>query len=72
MGCGLRTRASHNRRGWRAHLRFRDLLRENPALASEYAREKERLALLHPNNREAYQGEKDKVVERILVRDESP
>ena len=52
---------------WREHLRFRDLLRMNPALASEYAREKERLALLHPNNREAYQREKDKVVERILA-----
>jgi GrpB-like predicted nucleotidyltransferase (UPF0157 family) len=53
---------------WREHLRFRDLLRLNPALASEYAREKERLALVHPDNREAYQREKDKVVERILAR----
>ena len=55
---------------WRVHLRFRDLLRTHPALAREYAREKERLALLHRDNREAYQREKDKVVERILARDE--
>lgn len=53
---------------WRVTLRFRDLLRMNPALASEYAREKERLALLHPGNREVYQQEKDKVVESILNR----
>jgi len=55
---------------WREILRFRDLLRMNPALASEYAREKERLAQLHANNREAYQRGKDLVVESILARDE--
>jgi len=53
---------------WRVILRFRDLLRMNPALASEYAREKERLALQNPGNREAYQRGKDKVVESILAR----
>jgi Uncharacterized conserved protein len=55
---------------WRVTLRFRDLLRLNPALASEYAREKERLALLHAGNREMYQREKDIVVESILARNE--
>jgi GrpB-like predicted nucleotidyltransferase (UPF0157 family) len=55
---------------WRVMLRFRDLLRMNPALASEYAREKERLALLHSGYREVYQREKDMVVESILARDE--
>jgi GrpB-like predicted nucleotidyltransferase (UPF0157 family) len=53
---------------WRLTLKFRDLLRMNPALASEYARAKERLALLHPGNREVYQREKDMVVESILAR----
>ena len=42
----------------------------NPALASEYARKKERLVLLHAGNREVYQREKDMVVESILARDE--
>jgi len=54
---------------WRVTLRFRDLLRMNPGLASEYAREKERLALRHYSNREDYQREKDIVVENILARD---
>lgn len=55
---------------WRVTLRFRDLLRMNLALASEYAREKERLALLHSGNREGYQRDKNKVVESILAKDE--
>ena len=54
---------------WRETLRFRDLLRMNPDLAAEYASAKERLALLHPGNREAYQRGKDKVVESILARE---
>ena len=57
---------------WRVTLRFRDLLRMSPGLASEYAREKERLALLHAGNREVYQREKDTVVESILARNELP
>jgi len=55
---------------WRETLRFRDLLRGNPALAGEYAREKERLALMNSGDREVYQREKDMVVESILARDE--
>ncbi len=53
---------------WREILRFRDLLRLNPVLAGEYAREKERLVLLHSGNREVYQQEKDKIVESLLTR----
>ena len=54
---------------WRVTLRFRDLLRANSELANEYAREKERLVLLHTGNREMYQREKDKIVESILAKD---
>ena len=53
---------------WRVTLQFRDLLRANPLLADEYAREKERLARLHSNDRDAYQKAKDHVVEKILAR----
>ena len=55
---------------WKVTLRFRDLLRMHPDLASEYAREKVRLAQVHFNNREAYQREKDKIVESILGREQ--
>jgi GrpB-like predicted nucleotidyltransferase (UPF0157 family) len=60
--------------GWRATLRFRDLLRRNPPLAREYALAKERLALLHSRDRQAYQRGKDEIVERILATEagESP
>jgi len=51
---------------WNATLRFRDLLRTNPALAAEYASEKQRLARLYSDNRDMYQREKDKIVESIL------
>ena len=53
---------------WRVTLEFRDVLRANAELANEYAREKERLALVHSHNREAYQLEKDKIVGDILSR----
>jgi hypothetical protein len=52
--------------GWKVTLRFRDLLRTHPDLASEYDREKKRLARVYFDDREAYQREKDKVVESIL------
>lgn len=60
---------------WKVTLRFRDLLRMNRVLADEYAREKERLVLLHFGDREAYQREKGKIVQSILARgtvDEPP
>lgn len=53
---------------WKVTLRFRDLLRMHPHLASEYAREKEHLARAYAGDREGYQREKDKVVEGILER----
>jgi GrpB-like predicted nucleotidyltransferase (UPF0157 family) len=53
---------------WRSALRFRDLLRESPEIAGEYAREKERLAKLHPRDRASYQREKGTLVEEILTR----
>ena len=53
---------------WKGTLRFRDLLRTHPHLASEYACEKERLARTYADDREGYQREKDKVVESILER----
>lgn len=54
---------------WGKTLRFRDLLRENRALADKYAREKERLVLIHHGNREAYQREKGRMIESILARE---
>lgn len=56
---------------WRVTLRFRDSLRRHPHLAREYAREKERLARAHADDREAYQREKDKIVESLLGRCDS-
>jgi GrpB-like predicted nucleotidyltransferase (UPF0157 family) len=49
-------------------MKFRDLLRMDPVLANQYAREKERLALLNSGDRDAYQREKDKIVQSILAR----
>lgn len=51
---------------WRSTLRFRDLLRARPELAREYANEKERLVRQHSRDREEYQREKGKVVEKLL------
>ena len=56
---------------WRKTLRFRDLLRMHPDLAGEYAGEKERLARIHAENRKAYQREKDRIIERILMREQA-
>lgn len=47
-------------------LRFRDLLCTRPDLAEQYAREKERLALRYSRDREGYQREKGRVVEKML------
>jgi GrpB-like predicted nucleotidyltransferase (UPF0157 family) len=52
---------------WNMTLRFRDLLRTHPYLASEYAHEKERLARVYVDDREGYQREKGKVIENILA-----
>jgi GrpB-like predicted nucleotidyltransferase (UPF0157 family) len=55
---------------WKATLRFRYLLRTHPDLASEYGREKERLVRVYFDNREAYQREKDKIIESIVGREQ--
>jgi len=51
---------------WRITLAFRDLLRSDDGAAREYSEAKKRLAAQYPDNREAYQREKDKIVARIL------
>ena len=48
------------------HLRFRDRLREDPALAREYAELKRELARLHRDDRETYGEAKTAFVERVL------
>ena len=51
---------------WRRHLRFRDLLREDPALAAEYAALKQALAREHSADRAAYTEAKGPFVARVL------
>jgi GrpB-like predicted nucleotidyltransferase (UPF0157 family) len=51
-----------------AQLCFRDSLRSNASLASEYGGLKRRLAALHPNNRAAYTDGKASFVEKVLTR----
>ena len=51
---------------WYDRLRFRDYLRSTPAVATEYAALKHRLAELHRFDREAYTEAKGAFVARIL------
>lgn len=51
---------------WEQRLRFRDALRQNPALAAEYAALKLRLAQLFRLDREAYTEAKTPFVDRVL------
>lgn len=53
-------------RQFQSTLKFRDLLRMHAELAGQFAREKERLAALYCRDRESYQREKGRVVEKIL------
>lgn len=39
---------------WQEHLKFRDRLRNEPAVRAAYAKLKQQLAAAHPNDREAY------------------
>ena len=57
-------RGSHH---WAITTAFRDFLRQDAASALEYAEAKRSLAAKYSRDREAYQREKDKVVERLLV-----
>lgn len=52
---------------WRGHLRFRDLLRADPALAADYARLKRRLAREHAGDRPAYSAAKHDFIEAALA-----
>jgi GrpB-like predicted nucleotidyltransferase (UPF0157 family) len=54
---------------WRRHLRFRDLLRADAALADEYARLKHALAERHRGDRPAYQDGKQPFIDGVLARD---
>jgi GrpB-like predicted nucleotidyltransferase (UPF0157 family) len=51
---------------WVITTAFRDFLRHDPASAREYAEAKRALAAKYSLDRQAYQREKDKVVERLL------
>jgi GrpB-like predicted nucleotidyltransferase (UPF0157 family) len=55
-------------RFWRDHLRFRDLLRADAALAAGYARLKLELAERHPDDRPAYQAGKQAFIDAALSR----
>lgn len=52
---------------WRQRLAFRDALRENPALAAEYAALKHRLAKQFRDGREAYTEAKSGFVNQVLA-----
>jgi GrpB-like predicted nucleotidyltransferase (UPF0157 family) len=53
---------------WHKHLRFRDLLRAQPALRQQYAQLKSSLAQAHADDREAYTDAKGEFV-RFALRD---
>jgi GrpB-like predicted nucleotidyltransferase (UPF0157 family) len=52
---------------WRRHLAFRDALRRDDRLASEYATLKRQLALLHADAKSAYTLAKAPFIARVLV-----
>jgi len=58
-------------RFWREHLRFRDLLRADAALAAAYARLKIDLAERHPHDRPAYQAGKQAFIDAALGRSQT-
>jgi GrpB-like predicted nucleotidyltransferase (UPF0157 family) len=49
------------------HLLFRDLLRRNPTVRSQYAELKRKLAMEHMNNKAAYSEAKDPFIQRALA-----
>ena len=52
---------------WRQRLRFRDTLRNDPALAHEYAVLKHSLAAKFKNDREAYTDNKTEFISKVLA-----
>lgn len=59
------------RRYWKERLLFRDYLRDQPGVASEYARLKRELADLYRDDREAYTAAKTNFVFRVVNRTSS-
>jgi GrpB-like predicted nucleotidyltransferase (UPF0157 family) len=51
---------------WRAHIRFRDILRERPDLAAAYAALKAELAARYPADRDAYTEGKNEFIAEVL------
>lgn len=51
---------------WHERIAFRDILRANPPLASEYAARKKELAFLYANDREAYTNQKWPFIKQVL------
>ena len=50
------------------HITFRDFLKNNPALASEYSKVKEQAALLYPDDIDKYMEFKSEIIEKIYKR----
>ena len=59
----------HGSEFWERHLRFRDLLRERPAVAREYAALKKELAVQYRTDRLAYTEAKTPFIESALARE---
>lgn len=54
---------------WRERLAFRDRLRTDPVARAEYARLKDELARLHPDDREAYTDGKSEFITQLVARE---
>ena len=50
------------------HITFRDFLKNNSALASEYSKVKEQAAVLYPDDIDKYMGFKSEIIEKIYKR----
>jgi hypothetical protein len=50
------------------HITFRDFLKNNPALASEYSKVKEQAAVLYPDDIDKYMDFKSEIIEKIYKR----
>ena len=50
------------------HITFRDFLKNNPALASEYSKVKEQAAVLYPDDIDKYMEFKSEIIENIYKR----
>ena len=50
------------------HITFRDFLKSNPALASEYSKVKEQAAVLYPDDIDKYMEFKSEIIEKIYKR----